>query len=1123
MIWKLWRYDNCSDPHPPSLGGLVLLLLFILTLTLPAIAQQGGTQLKIDVTIVDENGEPLPGATVKASDKSLGVVSDVNGKASLWAAKGSTLTVSYVGMQTRTIKVNRAISGNIVLANESTSLDQVVVNGYQRTTKRRVTGSVATLSAEDLKDKPLANIDMLLQGKIAGVDVKALSGRPGESAKIRIRGTNTITGNAEPLWVVDGVPLQKNIPSISSSQIRAGDFNDIFANGISGINPNDIESVTVLKDASAAAIYGSRAAGGVIVVTTKRGKEGRMSISYSTNLSLTTSPPRDANLMNSSEKLAWEQELWDEFSKTNFERYQNGELGIRYPVVGLVGMIRSGYGKYAGMTKEEQDAEIARRGQTTTNWFDELFRTSLSNSHYLSLSGGSDKSTYYVSLGYSHNSGLVKRSDYDHYNIGTKIDMKPNKRVKVGVSLNASWQKSGASALSVDPFSYAYFANPYETPYNADGTYRADETYWELRLINGDRTLQMPENGFNVMRELEHTSNETRNFDMQAIANLSVNITDNFSFEGLASYGYVNNTGDNVNDRDTYAAWLDRPFEKDQLYSKRTYSSISQNAAYNTNYNARGQLHYFNTFKEHHYLSALAGAEIRGQYAKSIFEKRYAYDELSGNSSMPVFPDIGKPYTQSELQDYAYIIDGLSGQSISEDRFASFYFSIDYVLMKRYIASFTARTDGSNNFGSDEQFNPTGSLGLSWNVDQEKFMQSLKPIVSSLSLRAAFGYTGNINKSVYPQLIMDYDKSYRRTNDDYFRKGSIRNAPNPSLRWEKTRDWKVSLDAGLWNERIHFSAEFYNRRTYDAVSAITVPYTTGFSSQSYNTSTLENIGMEFSLTAAIVKKKDWGVSLSANIAHNRNKLLEFNSPSSGLSSGTYVGYPLGSIFSGKVIGIDPTLGIYDYETRPDATFITAADHNNTDNYLFYLGTSNAPVNGGYSISGHYKNLSVSLGGSYSFGGKILNNISSPVKYSTVEGQVVEQIPTQQNDLYVNHLNVNRDVVNRWTAANPRTDGYPRILDAYGEFYGLSNYIISLETITRASMLENVSYFKLGSASVSYSFDKKVIQPLMLSSLALSFTMNNLFTITDYSGIDPETPGAVYPLARTFTFGVSVGF
>jgi TonB-linked SusC/RagA family outer membrane protein len=1091
------------------------MLMLLLMVPLMVLAQDA--EIKVDVTIVDESGEVLPGATVKVSGKPIGVITDNQGHVSLWAARGAQLTISYIGMQTRTLKVTRPISGKIVLSDENTSLDQVVVTGYQRTTKRRVTGSVATLSAEELKDKPLANIDMLLQGKIAGVDVKALSGRPGESAKIRIRGTNTITGNAEPLWVVDGVPLQKNIPTISSSQIRAGDFNDIFANGISGINPNDIENVTVLKDASAAAIYGSRAAGGVIVVTTKRGKEGRLSVNYSANLSLTTSPPRDANLMDSGEKLAWEQELWDEFSQP----YK--EAGKNYPVVGLVGMIRSGYGKYAGMSKEAQDAEIARRAQTTTDWFDQLFRNSLSNSHYLSLSGGSDKSTYYVSLGYSHNSGLVKRTDYDHYNVGTKLDFKPNRRVKVGLSLNASWQKSGASSLGVDPFSYAYFANPYETPYNEDGSYRADETYWELRLINGDNTLQMPANGFNVMREMDNTSNVTKNFDMQAIVNISINFTDNFSFEGMGSYGYVNNMGDNINGRDTYSAWNDRPFEKGNIYSKRTYSSITQSAANNTNYNLRGQLHYFNTFGDVHYFSTLLGTEIRGQYAKSIFEKRYAYDDLSGNSAMPVFPDTGLSYSLSELQDYANIIDGLSGQSITEDRFASFYFSMDYVLMKRYVASLTARTDGSNNFGSNEQFNPTGSLGFSWNVDQEPFMERLKPVVSSLSLRAAFGYTGNINKSVYPQLMMDYSRTYRRTNDDYFRMGSIRNAPNPALRWEKTRDYKFSLDAGLFSDRLHFSAEFYNRRTYDAVSAIIVPYTTGFSTQSYNTSTLENVGMEFSLSAAIVRKRDWGLSMSANIAYNRNKLLKFESPSSGLSSGTHVGYPLGSLFSGKSAGIDPATGVYIYEPRPDAVFASKADYNNSNNYLFYLGTKNAPVNGGYSISGHYKRVSLSLGGSYSFGGKMMNNIVPPVSYQSLNATPLEKIATQQNDLYVNHLNVNRDVVNRWTVSNPRTDGYPRLIDAVQQYLGLDDKTVTISTITQASMLENVSYFKLGSASLSYSFAPEMIRSLLLQSVALSLTVNNLFTITNYSGIDPETPGAVYPLARTFSFGLSVGF
>ncbi|MGL5261327.1 MAG: TonB-dependent receptor plug domain-containing protein, partial [Bacteroides sp.] len=329
----------------------VVLLSFFSLLTLSLSAQKKADALVlVDVRVVDQDDLPLPGATIKISGKAQGVVTDTDGKASLWVDKNAVIEFNYIGMKPLSMKVHKAIKGNIVLEEDMLILDQVIVTGYQRTTKRRSTGSLATLSVEELKTAPTANMDMLMQGKIAGVDVKSVSGRPGEASKIRIRGTNTISGNADPLWVVDGVPLQRDLPQISSSQIKSGDFNDIFSNGISGINPNDIESVTVLKDASAAAIYGSRAAGGVIVVTTKRGKEGKMQINYSANLSLVTSPARSNKLMNAGEKLAWEQELWDEFSAKGFAE------GGHYPVIGAVGMIRSGYGRYAGLSSEQQEA-----------------------------------------------------------------------------------------------------------------------------------------------------------------------------------------------------------------------------------------------------------------------------------------------------------------------------------------------------------------------------------------------------------------------------------------------------------------------------------------------------------------------------------------------------------------------------------------------------------------------------------------------------------------------------------------------------------------------------------------------------------------------------------------------
>ena len=391
-----------------------------------------------------------------------------------------------------------------------------------------------------------------------------------------------------------------------------------------------------------------------------------------------------------------------------------------------------------------------------------------------------------------------------------------------------------------------------------------------------------------------------------------------------------------------------------------------------------------------------------------------------------------------------------------------------------------------------------------------------------MSFRAAFGYTGNINKSVYPQLVMDYDTSFRRTDTDYYRIGSIRNAPNPHLRWEKTRDMKVSMDIGFFNDRFRLQTELYDRRTHDAVTSVNVPYTTGFSTQSFNTSELLNQGAEVTLNAHVIKTKDWDMTVSANIAYNRNKLLKYDGNKSFWGT-NYVGYPLGAIISGKVQGIDKKTGVYTYETRPDAVLQTAADRNDKNNYAFYLGTSTAPTNGGYSISVSYKQVHLSIGGTYSLGGKILNNITSPVNYVSMEGHVVEVPFTQENDLYINYLNVTKDAVNRWTPDNPITNAHPRIIDAYGDYLGLSDYVINSDAINKASMLENVSYFKLGSVMLGYNFVGKWMQKVHINSLALSFSMSNLFTITNYSGIDPETPGAVYPTPRTFSMGLSVGF
>lgn len=1109
--------------------GYLWTVLILLSAIYVAKAQEerGTGQEEITVTgkVTDEYSNPLQGATVKVvGDEDRSVSTGEGGAFTVSVKKGTALTFSFVTMIPQTVTVKSERSLHIQLEAYDVSIGEVVITGYSQTTTRRTTGSVAVVDGAELKDRPLLSTDKLLQGKVAGLQIKSLSGRPGEAAEVRIRGTNTITGNAEPLWVVDGIPLQKDIPSISTSQIKTGDFNNIFSGGIAGINPNDIESVTVLKDASATAIYGSRAAGGVIVVTTKRGKAGRLSVNYSNYTSVNAKPQRSLNLMNAEEKIAWEEELWNRYSKEGFENQEY------FPRFGLVGMVRSGWAEYAGLNTEEQDQVLKQAAAESTDWFDQLFRHSVSQNHYLSASGGNERNRYFISTGYATNKGLVKKSDFDRYNLGVKLDITPNDRLQISLNTDLSAQYSKGASPNQDLFRYAYFANPYEKPFEEDGSYRADRTFYNLKEINrGGYDIYTPPNGFNIMREIEETDNRAENLSGTVTANVNYKINHLFRLSGIGSYSYVNNQSDNINGRYTHAAYKDR-LSFDAYPSQRTYGSITQVSTSTPSYMLRGQLEVGNFLKGDHRISSLLGSEIRSQKVKSVFAKRYGYDEITGNSSIPIPP---KP-SGSDVIDYnsyiayARMVDALSGQNRSEDAFASFYISSDYNYKRRYTVSLTARTDGSNNFGSDQQFNPTWSAGLAWMVDQEDFFHFLEPVFSTLSLKAATGFTGNVNRQVHPNLIMDYLGDFRKTYEDYYRMGRIGNAPNRNLRWEKTQDYKVALDFGMFGNRLTGLAEYYQRNSTDLVTALRVPSYIGFTSQRFNTSALKNTGVELTLNGKLIQKEGLSWDVSGNVAWNRNELTKFSTPTgtSNMTAGQEVGYPLNSIFAGRVQGIDPAQGIYTYDLRPDALIQSQADLRDMTNYVFYLGTSDAPVSGGFSTHLNYKQWSVSVGGNFSVGNKIIDEVQPQTTYSTIEtsGQDTrEPIPTNYNDVYLHHLNIPRERAEVWTPDNPRTDVYPRLIDHFAAPLGLYLTNPTSSTITKASMLKDVSYLRIGSLHVGYTLNENVVKKLRLSSAQINFSTSNLFTFTNYNGIDPETPGAVYPLTRSFSMGLNVGF
>lgn len=1075
----------------------------------------------VDITVVDESGEPLPGASIKVSGKPIGIVSNIDGKASLWIPRNASITVSYLGMKPRVVKVSKPISGNFVLENDDHTLEQVVVTGYTQTDVRKSTGSVSMITGKELNDSPLKNVDILLQGKLTGVNVQAVSGKPGESAKIRVRGVSSITGSSEPLWVVDGVPIQKNIPSAGSSYIRSGDFSTLYANGVAGINPQDIESITVLKDASASAIYGSQAQAGVIVITTKRGKQGKMSINYSGSLGIQSAPIRDNNLMNSREKLAYEQSIWDEFSAKGFAN------DTYYPVIGIVGQIRSGYGRFKGWNKEQQDAYINELGQSTTDWFKALFRTTVSTSHNISLSGGTDKQTYYVSGGYTTNNGIVKRTNADSYNMSAKFNGTPSEKLSYGLSMDFSYLKSQSPSEVFNIYKYAYFANPYESLYNADGSYRADETYFSMRNANGDSFSHLPKNGINVMREINETTMKSISSTTTLRGDLTWRPFTGFRLYGLASATFSNDNSSHEIGAATYSAWLDRPFEGANRVSYRTYGSLTQAESRNLSWLARLQANYGVTLAEKHRLNAIAGTEVRYNKASSIGSKMYGYDPLTGQHVTPLYMGSGSDgaLTAGEKEKYRNIVNGLNTYSKIESAFASFYGAFDYVYNNKYVWNATVRSDGSNNFGSKEQFNLTWSTGLAWNIDEESFFEAVKPVMNRATIRVSTGLTGGVNKSVYPQVIMDYSNYYRTVGDDNYRIGTIKNAPNPKLRWEHTQDMNASLDLGFLRDRIGLYVSLYRRRGYDMITRVRTVSTTGFTEQSYNTTEQINQGFEVSLNATPIKTKKiiWGVS--GNISYNQNFISKYNAPDNSFSTfgSITLNYPQGSIITGTNTGIDPFTGYYTFKLRPDAVINNSSDWRNYKNYLFYRGTANAPWSGGVSTHVSYNNFTLSVSSSFSLGSKISSEIKSPAAYHLTSGSKQNIPQTQRSDLYSAYLNKPKEAAYRWTETNPVTDGYPRLVDARGQRLnidlGLPN---SSSTITEGVFYENGSYFKLGAVTLSYNVPDKITRNLGLTSLGAAITGSNLFMITNYSGLNPETPGAVYPISRSFSFTINIG-
>ncbi|MFC2295967.1 MAG: SusC/RagA family TonB-linked outer membrane protein, partial [Prevotella sp.] len=802
--------------------------------------------------------EPLIGATIAIGDGKLqnGTVTDYNGEFTLKVPQDTkVLTVRYLGYENGKITLVDGTDHYVVtLKSASHSISEVVVTGYQKIDRRKLTASVSQLNISDESVGAIKNIDQALGGQIAGLSTLPSTGAPGAPVKIRIRGTASINGTQEPLWVLDGIPLEgTDIPNIDN----LNDVNDIYQTSIAGLNPTDIDNITVLKDAAATAIYGARAANGVIVITTKRGKESRPIVNFNTRL--TFSPKVDINrlnLLNASEKVDLELALL----ASNYEyRQHKGGVANILDKLNEFNAYRAGGWNALSATAQQQINDLR---DINTDWNDILFRNVFNQEYNASVSGGSDRASYYASAGYYDEQGIVKGVENNRYNFTLKGTFKINKKLTLGASIFAN-QRKQASFLTdtggfTNPVYYSREANPYFQPFKADGSYNYDTN------VQG-RESNAPD--FNIFEERANTSKRRRDYSIMSIIDAEYKINSDLKLTSQFGYQFDNYNLCRYQGGDSYAMRKEKEYATYMTSSGVQQTIFPEGGANKTTDSYRRQwlwkamAEYNHRFAKYHDVELMLGTEVRHNITQSTSSNAYGYDARTLTTKPVVFP------SQSIAERYP-----LHQETRLENAYVSWYATGSYTYHYRYTLGASVRFDGSDVFGVAKKYRylPLYSVSALWRISEEKWMQPLTWI-SDLRLRASYGLQGNIDKSTSPYLIGTIDKaSILGKNETMV---AAETAPNPNLKWEKTSNVNLGLEAAFLDSRIHFSVDYYHRKSSDLIGIRMLPLETGFASTTINWASMKNDGWELSLSTRNIVTRDFHWTTNLNLGFNTNKII----------------------------------------------------------------------------------------------------------------------------------------------------------------------------------------------------------------------------------------------------------
>ena len=1073
------------------------------------------------VVISSEDNMPLIGASVyiKAEDLSkdgnsptiTGVITDIDGKFNISVPEGVTrLFCSYVGHEVQELKlVPGKNQYEITLFPSAQMLDAVVVTGYQTVERRKLTAAVGKLNISDETIGAVKSIDQALAGQIAGLSVTSTSGAPGAPAKIRIRGTSSLNGTQDPLWVLDGIPLEGT--DVPQSNVL-NDVSNIQQSSIAGLNPADIENITVLKDAAATAIYGARAANGVIVITTKKGKVGKPVINFSSKFTyMPTLSTNRLNMLNSQEKVDLELELL----RSNFA-YGDNKGGVSKIISGYGLTDAYKKGGWSALTPEAQ-TDISRLRNTETDWGDILFRDAFNQEYSLSLSGGNERVTYYTSIGYYQENGNVKGVGLDRLNIVAKTSYKVNRMLKFGVSLFVN-RRNNKTYLTdtyglVNPVYYSRKANPYYQPFDANGNYVYD---FDVQN-NSDTDL-----GFNIFEERKNTSNEETINALSSIFDAELRFNDKLKFTTQLGLQLDKASKEQIADKESFSM---RIIRKNSKY----WDSASQSNKYfipdggvhkayeNTNsqitWKAMGE--YRDSFNDIHELEVMVGTELRKTWYETLFSAGYGFDRQTLTTKPVVFPDEDRA-RQFPLHQKTY----------KENAYVSFFSTASYSLMNRYTFGGSIRFDGSDLFGVDKKYRylPLYSVSGLWRLSNEPFMQGTRKWMDNLAFRVSYGIQGNIDKNTSPFLLGKY------IVDNILPGGSehmidINSAPNKKLRWEKTQSVNVGLDFSVLNQAINLSVDYYYRKGTDLIGKQMLPLETGFVSTNINWASMVNKGVEVSLSTRNVATKNFSWYTNLNFAYNNNKVLREAIPEAQTIPGRE-GYPVDAIFAIKTAGLDEegyplfydkegkkvTLKeLYRLQDPFGLGFTVNSDVTPAEERSFYsyIGSQDTPYTGGLINTFSYKNWELTANLSFNLGG------------------YVRTTPSYNFINFDRGQNVNSDILDRWTPEN--TDGrLPALItsekraDEYYWYDQKSEIYKNLDI-----WVKKLNYFRLQNLRLGYRLPEKMTKSLGMGSASVAIEGRNLLVFgSSYKNfLDPESMYNPYapPIPKSITFSLNLNF